>query len=108
VKKSIAIENWRCPRCGDVRLKRVGGPPPKCACCEGAPVEEKKETTKRECKHWIDNASYDELWERWLSEPKGSPYRTGAMGLYFQEVMQRRFVGTMGHAENSDARHKAD
>lgn len=38
-------------------------------------------------KHWIDNASYEDLLAKWRHTPSGAIILTGITGLYYQMVM---------------------
>ena len=41
-------------------------------------------------KDWIDNASYEQLLEKWRFSPVGSPWFQGEVGEYFAKVMKDR------------------
>ena len=43
-----------------------------------------------EFKLWIDNSTYEELLRKWRFEPAGSPWFTGEVGLYFEEVLRKK------------------
>ena len=43
-----------------------------------------------EMKHWIENASYEELLRKWRFATMGDPFFQGEIGLYYQDVMIRR------------------
>ena len=46
--------------------------------------------TKEEMKEWIDNASYEELLEKWRFAPIGDPFFKDEMGDYYSQVMNRK------------------
>lgn len=39
---------------------------------------------------WIEEASYEELLQKWRFEPGGSPWFVGEMGVYYQQAMTNR------------------
>ena len=41
-------------------------------------------------KQWIDNASYNELFNRWRKEPKQSFWLNGSVGEHYLKVMQEK------------------
>lgn len=41
-----------------------------------------------EDKKWIDEATYEQMLERWRHAPAGDPIFTGEAGVYFQVVMR--------------------
>lgn len=43
-----------------------------------------------ETKKWIDNASYEQLLEKWRNAPVGSPFFQGGTGEYYAQVMQEK------------------
>lgn len=54
-------------------------------------------------KHWIDNASYHALLEKWRNAPSGDPMFTGEAGVYYSKVMseRREKVGAEQHTATS-------
>lgn len=59
--------------------------------------------TNEEMKKWIDNASYEELFEKWRNEGSGSPWFEGELGTYYSKVMSkmRKKVGENEHVRIS-------
>lgn len=43
-----------------------------------------------EMKQWIDNATYEQLLNRWRFAPVGSPWFLGDIGKYYSDVMFRK------------------
>lgn len=43
-----------------------------------------------EQKSWIDNASYDQLLEKWRFAPVGDPFFQGDTGEYYSDVMRQK------------------
>lgn len=41
-------------------------------------------------KKWIDEASYEQLLQKWRFAPMGDPFFQGACGMYFNEVIWKR------------------
>ena len=41
-------------------------------------------------KHWIDNASYEQLLQRWRFAPIGDKLFQGELGEYFSKVMAEK------------------
>jgi len=39
---------------------------------------------------WIDKASYEELAEKYQTDPWGSPYFLGRVGIHYLQVMNKR------------------
>lgn len=64
--------------------------------------EERKNFMTPEQKNWIDNASYEQLLERWRFEPLGSSFFI-EVGDYYGEVMSKRReeVGNEEHVRAS-------
>jgi hypothetical protein len=52
------------------------------------PVDTTKIPTK--LKEWIDNATYEQMLERWRFSPIGDPMFIGETGEYFIEVFKRK------------------
>lgn len=50
-------------------------------------------------KNWIDNASYENLLEKWRNAQIGSPFFQGEAGEYYSEKMEekRAQIGNAAH-----------
>lgn len=46
--------------------------------------------TEEQRRAWIDAASYRDLLAKWRHEPIGSPWFEGALGIYFQEALNKK------------------
>ena len=44
----------------------------------------------KDMKDWIDNASYEDLLQRWRFAPVGSPWFQGETGQYYAKVMKEK------------------
>ena len=46
--------------------------------------------TVEEMKRWIDNASYQDILDKWRNDPTGSPWFQGEIGRYYTAAMKRK------------------
>ena len=51
-------------------------------------------------KAWIDNASYEDLLQKWRNAPSGDPFFLGKTGDYYKQVIARKRK-EIGEAEHT-------
>jgi len=49
-------------------------------------------------KQWIDNATYEQLLQKWRFAPSGDSFFVGEVGSYYTEVLSKKRNG-LSHAE---------